>query len=217
MSFRPDNTTQVKRFACDRCHDQKLRCPRPVDGGNATVPCIRCQRAGTVCNISSPLKTGRPSKALKLQARTEHRSSSIPPSLSRTSSTNTTNGQIPETSGTIVSDYRPENGTYPFQELDSTFLSYASDVSSQHESFQTCGQNSAHSVVGEHSRDLNFDLKLTTPMDMHSSGTTGRRDTCELKPYRYQDIRNHFSCSNLAKPRGMHLATVLSYHEVDIN
>lgn len=182
MSLRQDNNTQVKRFACDRCHDQKLRCPRPVNGGNATVPCIRCQRAGTVCNISSPLKTGRPSKALKLQARTEHRPSSIPPSLSRTSSNNTTNSQIPETSSAIVSDYHPENGICSSQELDSTFLSYASDVSSQHESFQACGQNPPHSVVGEHSRHLNFDLEITSPMDMNSSGTTVRRDTCKLKP-----------------------------------
>lgn len=216
MSFSQENTTQVKRFACDRCHDQKLRCPRPVNGGSATVPCIRCQRAGTVCNISSPLKTGRPSKALKLQARTEHRSSSISPSLSRTSSNNTTNSQIPETSGTIISDYRPENGTYPFQELDNTYLSYASDVSSQHESFQVCGQNPAHSVVGEHSRHLNFDLEISSPMDMNSLGT-GRRDTCELKPCRDQDISTFFSCSNLAKSRGIHPATELSYHEADIN
>ena len=181
MSSRHDNNTQVKRFACDRCHDQKLRCPRPVNGGNATVRCIRCQRAGTVCNVSSPLKTGRPSKALKLQARTEHRSSSIPPSLSRTSSSR--KGQ---TSSTIVSDYRPENGTCSFQELDSTFLSYASDVSSQHESYQACGQNTPPSVVGEHSRHLNFDLEMTSPMDMNSSGTTVRRDTCELKPCHMQ-------------------------------
>ena len=215
MSFSQENTTQVKRFACDRCHDQKLRCPRPVNGGSATVPCIRCQRAGTVCNISSPLKTGRPSKALKLQARTEKRSTSLSPSLSWTSSNNTTDGQIPETSGTIVSDYRPENGTYPFQELDNAFLSYASDISSQHESFQVCGQNLAHSVVGEHSGHLNFDLEITSPMDTNSSGN-GRRDTCELKPCCYQDMRNHSSCANLAISRGMHHATILSYHEVDI-
>ena len=196
MSFRQENTTQVKRFACDRCHDQKLRCPRPVNGGNATIPCIRCQRAGTVCNISSPLKTGRPSKALKLQARTEQRSSSIPPPLSRTSSNNTSNGQLPETSGTIVSGYSQGNGTYPFPELDSTFLSYASEISSQHESLQVCGQNPAHSVVGEHLGHLNFGLETTSPMDMNSSGTAERIDTCELKPCQYKGMQNQFSCSN---------------------
>ena len=217
MSFRQENTTQAKRFACDRCHDQKLRCPRPVNGGNATVPCIRCQRAGTVCNISSPLKTGRPSKAFKLQARTGQRSSSISPSLSRTSSNNTTTSQIPETSGTLVSGHRPDNGTYPFQDLDSTFINYASDVSSQHESFQICSQGPTHSVNREHSKHPNFDFEITSPMDMNSSDAPGRRDACKLKPCRYRNMRYQISCSNLAKSRGMYLTTVLSYHEVDIS
>lgn len=182
MSFRQENTPQVKRFACDRCHDQKLRCPRPVDGGNAIVPCIRCQRAGTVCNISSPLKTGRPSKALKLQARTEHHSSSVSPPLSRTSSNNTSNGPIPETSSTIVQGYRPENGNHSFQEQDSTFLSYASDVSPHHGSFQMCGQVPALSVMEEHPRHLNFGLGITSPMNMNNTGSIRGRDTCELDP-----------------------------------
>ena len=172
----------MKRFACDRCHDQKLRCPRPVHGGNATVPCIRCQRAGTVCNISSPLKTGRPSKALKVQARTEQHSNSISPTLSRTSSKNTSNRPIPETSSTIVQGYRPENGTYSFQEHDRSFLSYAPDVSPHHGPFQMCGQVPALSVMEEHPRHLNFGLGITSPMSMNNLGTTGGGDTCELNP-----------------------------------
>ena len=198
MSFRKENTSQVKRFACDRCHDQKLRCPRPVNGGNATVPCIRCQRAGTVCNISSPLKTGRPSKALKLQARTEQHSTSISPPLSRTSSNNTSNGPLLETSSTIVPDYHPESGTYSFQDLDSTFRSYASDVSPHHGPFQICGQAPALSVTEEHSRHLNFGLGITSAMDMNSSGTTRGGDTCEFKPCPYQDTRKQYSYANLA-------------------
>ena len=217
MSFRQENTNQVKRYACDRCHDQKLRCPRPLNSGNATVPCIRCQRAGTVCNISSPLKTGRPSKAFKLQTRTGQRSSSISPSLSSTSSNNTVTSQIPEISSTVIPSYRTENATYPFHELDSTFSSYASDVSSQHESFQLCGQDPAHSVIGDHSRHLNFDLEITSPMQMNSSSTPVRRDTCELKPGGCQDMCNHFSCSDLAKFRGMQLTAVLSYNGVAIS
>ena len=198
MSVRQVNTPQVKRFACDRCHDQKLRCPRPVDGGSATVPCIRCQRAGTVCNISSPLKTGRPSKALKLQGRTEQHSSSISPPLSRTSSNNTNNDLMPANSGAIVPDYSPENETYSFQESDSTFLNYASNVSPHHGSFQICGQDPAPSVVEENSRHLNFGLGITNPMDMNSSGTTRGKDMCELRPCRYQDTRNQSSCANPA-------------------
>lgn len=58
---------QVKRFACDRCHGQKLRCPRSSSGSEANEPCRRCQKAGVRCNISVTQKTGRPSKASKLQ------------------------------------------------------------------------------------------------------------------------------------------------------
>ena len=181
MSFKQESTPQAKRFACDRCHDQKLRCPRPVHGGNATVPCIRCQRAGAVCNISSPLKTGRPSKALKVQTRTGQHSNSISPPLSRTSS-NTSNGPIPETSSTIVQGYRPENGAYPFQEQDRTFLNYASDVSPPHGSFQMCGQVPALSVMEDRPRHLNFGLGITSRMIMNNLGTSGGRDTCELNP-----------------------------------
>lgn len=188
----------MKRFACDRCHDQKLRCPRPVNGGNATVPCVRCQRAGTVCNISSPLKTGRPSKALKLQGRIEQHSSSVSPPLSRTSSNNTSNGLMKATSGAIVPDYSPDSETCSFQESDSRFLSYASDVSPHHGSFQIYGQDPALSAMEEHSRHLSFGLGITSPMAMNGSGTSGGKDTCEFKPCHYQDTRNHFSCADLA-------------------
>ncbi|KAH8812405.1 hypothetical protein F5884DRAFT_750715 [Xylogone sp. PMI_703] len=50
---------QVKRFACDRCHDQKLRCTRPQEGES----CVRCQRAGVSCNVSATQPTGRPRKS----------------------------------------------------------------------------------------------------------------------------------------------------------
>lgn len=63
---REDTFPQVKRFACDRCHSQKLRCPRSSNGSEANEPCVRCQKAGVRCNISVTQKTGRPSKASKL-------------------------------------------------------------------------------------------------------------------------------------------------------
>ncbi|KAI6713204.1 hypothetical protein JHW43_004289 [Diplocarpon mali] len=56
---QPEEPAPVKRFACDRCHDQKLRCTRPQDG----EPCVRCQRAGVFCNVSLAQRTGRPRKA----------------------------------------------------------------------------------------------------------------------------------------------------------
>ncbi|KAE8445140.1 hypothetical protein EG329_013742 [Mollisiaceae sp. DMI_Dod_QoI] len=54
-----DNSTQAKRLACDRCHDQKLRCSRPQQN----EPCVRCAKAGVVCNVSAPQRTGRPRKS----------------------------------------------------------------------------------------------------------------------------------------------------------
>ncbi|KAI9054256.1 hypothetical protein LZ554_001424 [Drepanopeziza brunnea f. sp. 'monogermtubi'] len=62
--FSPTHQTQqdsspVKRLACDRCHDQKLRCTRPQD----EEPCVRCQRAGVLCNVSVAQRTGRPRKS----------------------------------------------------------------------------------------------------------------------------------------------------------
>ncbi|EKD16679.1 uncharacterized protein L3040_001418 [Drepanopeziza brunnea f. sp. 'multigermtubi'] len=53
------DSSPVKRLACDRCHDQKLRCTRPQDG----EPCVRCQRAGVLCNVSVAQRTGRPRKS----------------------------------------------------------------------------------------------------------------------------------------------------------
>jgi hypothetical protein len=51
-----------KRAACDRCHGQKLRCPRPLlDTG-----CTRCQRAGAQC-IFSASKRGNSGRIFRQQ------------------------------------------------------------------------------------------------------------------------------------------------------
>ncbi|KAK3385621.1 hypothetical protein B0H63DRAFT_185447 [Podospora didyma] len=50
-----------KRYACDRCRDQKLRCPRTDQ--NTSEPCARCQRAGAICVTSSTRPLGRPRNA----------------------------------------------------------------------------------------------------------------------------------------------------------
>lgn len=49
-----------KRFACDRCRGQKLRCVRD-DKKHET--CIRCLRMNAVCITNSPLRMGRPRRA----------------------------------------------------------------------------------------------------------------------------------------------------------
>lgn len=49
-----------KRFACDRCRGQKLRCVRECASHET---CKRCFRVGAVCVTSPPLRMGRPSRA----------------------------------------------------------------------------------------------------------------------------------------------------------
>lgn len=51
------NSAVTKRAACDRCRDQKLRCPRV---NSATEPCSRCLRAHAICVTSSSRPNGRP-------------------------------------------------------------------------------------------------------------------------------------------------------------
>jgi hypothetical protein len=48
-----------KRQSCDRCHGQKLRCPRPSNGNSGA--CERCIRSKAQCVYSSSLPKGRPS------------------------------------------------------------------------------------------------------------------------------------------------------------
>lgn len=51
-------TNPPKRASCDRCHSQKLRCPRRTS--NDEDSCARCFRQGAACVYSSPLPKGRP-------------------------------------------------------------------------------------------------------------------------------------------------------------
>lgn len=68
-----DTSTQVKRFACDRCHDQKLRCTRPQEN----EPCVRCAKAGVNCNVSAAQRTGRPRKSSGPRPEKSRKSSTI--------------------------------------------------------------------------------------------------------------------------------------------
>ncbi|KAL7941087.1 hypothetical protein V8C42DRAFT_335749 [Trichoderma barbatum] len=68
-----DEAVHPLRFACNRCHDQKLRCPRSQDSSSKSVlkkPCYRCQRAGKACIIGPIGKIGRPSKGHKKRSST---------------------------------------------------------------------------------------------------------------------------------------------------
>ncbi|KAK4184790.1 Ascofuranone/ascochlorin biosynthesis clusters transcription regulator [Podospora australis] len=68
-SSQPADSEQPLRHACDRCHSQKLRCPRSIDPEKATAnpdePCSRCRKAGMPCIVSLRGKAGRPSKISK--------------------------------------------------------------------------------------------------------------------------------------------------------
>ncbi|KAF7155842.1 hypothetical protein CNMCM5623_008722 [Aspergillus felis] len=62
----------VTRLACNRCHQQKLRCHRSLVPGQ---PCARCENAQVECIFEPPLRPGRPS--------TRRKSRSKPPSPSK--------------------------------------------------------------------------------------------------------------------------------------
>ena len=56
----------AKRYACDRCREQKLRCPRDQQSDDS---CERCLRLGASCIISSGRPLGRPPVQINCQSR----------------------------------------------------------------------------------------------------------------------------------------------------
>lgn len=67
------SSAQSRRFACDRCHQQKLRCERSpimVDGGFA-IPlgsCKRCTKAQVPCQTTASSSTGSTASGSKRKA-----------------------------------------------------------------------------------------------------------------------------------------------------
>ena len=183
MSFVQGMATQVKRFACDRCHGQKLRCPRPADNNDPNAPCIRCQKAGTVCNISTPLKTGRPSKALKLQARTETRPSIRSPPLSRTSSSDGPETSAHKNKDNTNSAHQRESSASRSQNAASTSSSYPSSVSGASptkEALQIRDDSSVTPMVmDEYSEFFDFNLDFSDSVTMDGFGKIEEKDICK--------------------------------------
>ncbi|GAB1319600.1 hypothetical protein MFIFM68171_09810 [Madurella fahalii] len=64
----------AKRYACDRCREQKLRCPRN-EPGDIHSTCGRCLRLGTLCVTGGGRPLGRPSAAPNLQSSGMNRAS----------------------------------------------------------------------------------------------------------------------------------------------
>ena len=60
MGERQNQEEPYKRFACDRCHIQKLRCTRNSSSHRNGEACIRCERARVACVYSPPEQLGRP-------------------------------------------------------------------------------------------------------------------------------------------------------------
>ena len=56
------SASPATRLACNRCHQQKLRCHRSPLPGH---PCTRCENAGVPCIFEPPLRPGRPSTRRK--------------------------------------------------------------------------------------------------------------------------------------------------------
>ncbi|OCL07505.1 hypothetical protein AOQ84DRAFT_408842 [Glonium stellatum] len=74
---QPSPTYSARRFACDRCRGQKLRCPREGTNGQNNEPCRRCDRAGVKCLTSPSGRIGRPVRSTALEARERKRRNTL--------------------------------------------------------------------------------------------------------------------------------------------
>ncbi|PSR79073.1 hypothetical protein BD289DRAFT_443034 [Coniella lustricola] len=57
----PPQDTANRRLSCNRCHAQKLRCPKSSAAGDGQS-CMRCLNKGVECVYSAPQRKGRPGK-----------------------------------------------------------------------------------------------------------------------------------------------------------
>lgn len=167
MPLIQGTATQARRFACDRCHGQKLRCPRPADGSDLSEPCVRCRKAGKNCNVSATLKTGRPSKALRLQARLEACPSIASPrpeqsqGLKKSSaSPQKENGNVPDESG--------REGTvelFQFAASNHTSQSLSPSISASTIPTPTGFETTSTAMMDDNFELLDFDMDFLDTMD----------------------------------------------------
>ena len=73
------NARGSKRVACDRCREQKLKCPPRQfrDDTLESTKCARCAKAGAPCKFSTSMRAGRPNVSINdsLSKRRESKSS----------------------------------------------------------------------------------------------------------------------------------------------
>ncbi|PYI00036.1 hypothetical protein BO71DRAFT_393679 [Aspergillus ellipticus CBS 707.79] len=99
----------AKRYACDRCRTQKLRCPR--DTHRIHEPCTRCTRAGAVCVTSNAKPLGRPSRG-------DHRP--VPSSPRGSGTPNTARHSSPQVPSTHHESYPPSVEMPSTQQIQQT-------------------------------------------------------------------------------------------------
>ena len=165
MSFTQNIATQVKRFACDRCHGQKLRCPRRADEG-LHEPCVRCCKAGTPCSITTPLRMGRPNKSRKLNT-----GEGVPPRASSPKSKSRSRTKTLETRPLSESDSEDDqlqNHKDTKASIDHTSRSssvnptpYNTTPSIDTPTFGDTAESGTPIVMNDFLQYLDFDLELT--------------------------------------------------------
>ena len=163
MSSPARAPSPVKRFACDRCHGQKLRCPRVSGAG----PCTRCEKVGVRCVVSAAHRTGRPAKSSQVQVEQNPTQARNPPSTRRVTPTSLGERSFPEgtDTGAIAS------ARYGPKAPSSRMPTFSSDSGSYGESTDTAPMDTcdAYSSMASPARmrSCSFD-GLGMPLTMES-------------------------------------------------
>lgn len=169
MSFTQNISTQVKRFACDRCHGQKLRCPRRADR-DLHEPCVRCCKAGTPCGITTPLRMGGPNKSRKLNTGERKPSPASSPSLKPRSRTK--NLETRQQYETDSESGQLQNHSNTKETIDHTSRSSSVNITPQDTSlsidtptFSDTAEPATPMAMNDFLQYFDFDLEFTDAMD----------------------------------------------------
>ncbi|KFX98754.1 hypothetical protein V495_06910 [Pseudogymnoascus sp. VKM F-4514 (FW-929)] len=161
---------QSRRFACDRCRGQKLRCERTQRHADDMVACKRCVRARAECNTSMSVRMGRPSHSEK-KGRTsprQSRRSSGPASTASFQSTGLARESVPrppEQPAASVSEWDGSSSEFVNVGQDSSgALDFQDTIDIQHQnSIQQQWQNTSSYPELSHS---------TFPINTAGNGST---------------------------------------------
>ena len=156
----------LKRSACDRCHGQKLRCPRNPGDEGFGKPCIRCQRAGAICTVSAVQKTGRPRKNTRTPSvnSTKSRNNSIISALNDSRSPSVSRADTPSESvqSTATLDVHTARNIFNGQKFD------VSPTASSESSVQPSDNLSYNPTLDSFFQNFDHSL-METPLTMDDS------------------------------------------------